>query len=107
MLKQVSPALGLLVLAPIVAEFLLGDFSVRQLGFLAFFIPQYGGGARREIPWLGTRALVAVAVLYALGCALTIVSTHYVYPYVATIGQFMSIGVITTAVIVAAFILFD
>ena len=44
-LRRIGPALLLLVLAPLTAEFLLGDFSVRRLPFLLIFLPQYGGGA--------------------------------------------------------------
>ena len=45
MLRRIAPALLLLVLAPLTAEFLLGDFTIRQLPFLLVLIPQYGGGA--------------------------------------------------------------
>jgi hypothetical protein len=44
-LRRIGPALLLLVLAPLTAEFLLGDFSVRRLPLLLLFLPQYGGGA--------------------------------------------------------------
>ena len=42
---RIAPALLLVVLAPVVAEFLLGDFSVRQLYLLLILLPLYGGGA--------------------------------------------------------------
>ena len=45
MLARIAPALLLMILAPLIAEFLLGDFSVRQLNLLLVFVPQYGGGA--------------------------------------------------------------
>jgi hypothetical protein len=44
-LARVAPALVLLVLAPIVAEFLLADFTIRQLPVLLALLPLYGGGA--------------------------------------------------------------
>ena len=44
-LRRIAPALALLIIAPLIAEFLLGDFSIRQIGFVLVFIPQYGGGA--------------------------------------------------------------
>jgi hypothetical protein len=44
-LARVGPALVLLVLAPIVAEFLLADFTIRQLTVLVALLPLYGGGA--------------------------------------------------------------
>jgi hypothetical protein len=64
-------AFVLLVLAPLVAEFLLGDFTLRQIGFIAVFIPQYGGGAllvREVARRLGGRwpAILLLAVAYAL-----------------------------------------
>lgn len=43
--SRIAPALLLLVEAPLIAEFLLGDFNVRQLGYLGIFIPLYGAGA--------------------------------------------------------------
>src|SRR4030095_10758707 len=68
---QLFPAVALLLLAPVVAEFLLGDFTVRQLGFVAFFLPQYGCGAllvrelarRRRRGW---PTMLLLALAYAL-----------------------------------------
>ena len=45
MLRRVAPALALLIIAPLIAEFLLGDFNVRQIGYVVVFIPVYGAGA--------------------------------------------------------------
>ncbi len=42
---RIGPALLLLVLAPVIAEFLLGDFPLRQLYLLVILLPLYGGGA--------------------------------------------------------------
>jgi uncharacterized protein YhhL (DUF1145 family) len=44
-LRRVLPALGLFFLAPLVAEFLLGNISVTMLGSLTILAPMYGGGA--------------------------------------------------------------
>lgn len=44
-LRRTAPALLLLLLAPLVAEFLLGDFSVRRLYLVLAVLPQYGCGA--------------------------------------------------------------
>lgn len=44
-LRRVAPALALLIIAPLVAEFLLGDFNIRQIGFVGIFMPIYGAGA--------------------------------------------------------------
>jgi hypothetical protein len=40
-----APVLLLLVIAPLVAEFLLGDVALASLPALVLFIPLYGGGA--------------------------------------------------------------
>src|SRR5215471_3859763 len=70
-LTRFAPVLWLLVLAPLVAEFLLGDFSVRSLGLLLIFLPLYGGGALliREVvrrTGRGWPSIVLLAVAYAL-----------------------------------------
>ena len=190
----VLPAGALLLLAPIVAEFLLGDFTVRQLGFVAFFIPQYGGGAllvrelarrwrrgwptilllalayalieeglttqslfnpnyaherlldygyiealgtslnwavfvltlhvvwsigsavalaeglsggRWHLPWLGSRGLIVTAVVYALGCGLTVASTYVTYPFTASPSQLGTVVVLASATVYAAFRMFS
>jgi hypothetical protein len=43
--RHVAPALGLLMLAPLVGEYLLGNVAINQLVALAFLAPLYGGGA--------------------------------------------------------------
>ncbi len=43
--RRVGPVLTLVVLAPWVGEFLLGNLSVRMLPLIVFLIPMYGGGA--------------------------------------------------------------
>lgn len=43
--RSVGAAVTLFFLAPFVAEFLLGDFSIGMLGLLLLFAPMYGGGA--------------------------------------------------------------
>ena len=45
MLRRVAPAFALFFLSPLVAEFLLGDFTVAALPVLFFVAPLYGGGA--------------------------------------------------------------
>ncbi len=59
------------MLSPITAEFLLGDFTVRQLPLLLVFIPLYGGGALliREISrrrGRGWPTIVLLALAYAI-----------------------------------------
>jgi len=70
-LRRIAPALLLLILAPLIAEFLLGDFSVHQLGVLAALLPQYGGGAllvRETARRRGKRwpTMILLALAYAL-----------------------------------------
>ncbi|MDB5692676.1 MAG: hypothetical protein JWO81_1739 [Alphaproteobacteria bacterium] len=45
MLGRIAPPLVLLILAPLVAEYLLGDLSWGQIGALVALAPLYGGGA--------------------------------------------------------------
>ena len=70
-LRRIAPALTLLVLSPLVAEFLLGDFSIRPLGLLVVLLPQYGGGALlvRETArraGKGWTSMILLALAYAL-----------------------------------------
>jgi hypothetical protein len=44
-MKRLAPAIGLFFLAPLVAEFLLGDLPIKMLGTLVILAPMYGGGA--------------------------------------------------------------
>lgn len=44
-MRRVAPAIALYFFAPLVAEFLLGDFPVTMLGLLVLLGPMYGGGA--------------------------------------------------------------
>jgi hypothetical protein len=70
-LRRVAPALLLVVLAPVVAEFLLADFTVRNLPILIVLMPLYGCGALliREIARRAHRGWATI-VLLALGYAL-------------------------------------
>lgn len=40
-----APAIGLFFIAPLVAEYLLGDLPIKMLGALVILAPMYGGGA--------------------------------------------------------------
>ena len=70
-LRRVAPAILLVVLAPIVAEFLLGDFSIREIALVLALLPLYGGGALliREIvrrTGRGWPAIVLLGLAYSL-----------------------------------------
>jgi len=43
--KRFAPAIGLFFIAPLVAEYLLGDLPIKMLGALVIMAPLYGGGA--------------------------------------------------------------
>ena len=43
--RRVAPAVGLILLAPLVGEYLLGNLSIRDIVALLFLAPMYGGGA--------------------------------------------------------------
>jgi hypothetical protein len=43
--SRLAPAIGLFFVAPLVAEFLLGDLPIKMLGALVILAPLYGGGA--------------------------------------------------------------
>lgn len=70
-LKRLSPALWLLLGAPLLAEFLLGDYNLRQVGYLGIFVPLYGASALlvREITrrtQRGWPTMVMLALVYAM-----------------------------------------
>lgn len=70
-LRRVAPALALLIIAPLIAEFLLGDFNIRQIGFVAVFSPIYGAGALliRELTRRARRGwptMLLLSLAYAL-----------------------------------------
>lgn len=44
-IRRVGPAVALYFLSPLVAEYLLGDFTLAQLAFLIALAPAYGGAA--------------------------------------------------------------
>jgi hypothetical protein len=70
-MKKVLPAVGLFFVAPLVAEFLLGDLPISMLGALVVLAPMYGGGAllireivrRRGGGWLN---IFVLALAYAI-----------------------------------------
>ncbi|HEU4781615.1 MAG TPA: hypothetical protein VFS58_17175 [Steroidobacteraceae bacterium] len=70
-LCRFAPVVGLFLLAPLVAEFLLGNISIDALHLLPYFVTLYGGGAVlvREIARRAGRGwptIVLLALVYAL-----------------------------------------
>jgi hypothetical protein len=110
-IRRLAPALWLLVLAPFVAEFLLGDFSVRSLGLLLVFAPLYGGGALliREVvrrTHRGWPSIVVLAAAYALveeGFAtMSLFNPHYAGQHLLAYGYIPALG---TSPVWAVFVL--
>ena len=71
MIRRVAPAIALYFLAPLISEFLLGDFPITKLGLILIFAPMYGGGALliREIVRRtggGWPRIIALALAYGI-----------------------------------------
>lgn len=64
-IRRVSPAIGLFFTAPLVSEFLLGDFPIKWIGIVFFLAPLYGGGALliREVVRRAGRGWPTILVL--------------------------------------------
>jgi hypothetical protein len=87
MLSRIAPALGLFVLSPMVAEFLLGNVSIAALPIGLVMAPMYGGGAVliREVarragkgwPTIFLLALAYALIEEGLACQ-TLFNPHYV-----------------------------
>ncbi|MER6948829.1 hypothetical protein ABT294_32895 [Nonomuraea sp. NPDC000554] len=70
-MRRTVLALGLALLSPLVAEFLLGDFPLTSLPFLALLAPTYGGAALliREVArraGLGWPSIVLMSLAYGV-----------------------------------------
>jgi hypothetical protein len=70
-LRRIAPAVGLFLLAPLVAEFLLGNISISAFGAFVVLAPLYGGGALliREVArrtGRGWPTILLLALAYAL-----------------------------------------
>ncbi len=71
MLRRVAPAVGLFFLAPLIAEFLLGNLPVTMLPALIILAPMYGGGALliREVArrrGLGWPSIILLGLAYGV-----------------------------------------
>ena len=65
--RRIAPALLLAVLAPVAAEFLLGDFTIRNLPIIVVLLPLYGCGALliREVARRARRGWPSIVLLGA------------------------------------------
>lgn len=63
--RRVAPAIGLFFTAPLVSEFLLGDFPIKWIGLVLVLAPLYGGGALliREVARRNGRGWPTILVL--------------------------------------------
>jgi hypothetical protein len=78
MLRRIAPAIGLFILSPLIAEFLLGNISIAALPIVLVMAPIYGGGAvairevarraRRGWPTIFLLALAYAAIEEGLVC---------------------------------------
>src|SRR3712207_861530 len=71
MMRRVAPAVGLFFLAPLVAEFLLGNLPITLLPAIIALAPMYGGGALliREVArrrGLGWSRIIPLALAYGI-----------------------------------------
>ena len=69
--RRVAPAIGLFFVAPLVAEYLLGDLPIKMIGALVILAPLYGGGALliREVvrrTGRGWPSILVLAFAYAV-----------------------------------------
>ncbi len=100
--RSIPAAVTLFFLAPIVAEFLLGDFPATWLPLLIILAPMYGGGALliREFTRRGGRGWPTILLL---GCAYAIIeeafttqslfNTHYLGLHLLTHAWIPSLGI--------------
>lgn len=70
-LRRIAPAVGLAFLAPLVAEFLLGDLPITLLAAMVALVPMYGGGALliREVTrrvGRGVPTMLVLGIAYGL-----------------------------------------
>lgn len=71
LLRRIAPVVGLFFLAPLIAEFLLGNMSVSEFPAIFFLAPLYGGGAIvvREVTRRSGRGwptMILLSLAYAL-----------------------------------------
>jgi hypothetical protein len=74
--RSIAAALTLFFLAPLVAEYLLGDFSIAYLPLLLMLAPMYGGGALL-IRELTRRAGRGWPTMLLLGCAYCLIEEGF------------------------------
>jgi hypothetical protein len=102
LLRRIAPAVGLVFLAPLVAEFLLGNLPITLLPALVLLAPLYGGGALliREVTrraGRGVPTMLLLGVAYGLleeGIATqSLFNPHYVGADLLRVGYVPWLGI--------------
>ena len=102
LLRRIAPAVGLFFLAPLVAEFLLGNLPITLLAALVLLAPMYGGGALaiREVTRRtghGVPTMLLMGVAYGLleeGVATqSLFNPHYVGADLLRVGYVPWLGI--------------
>lgn len=102
MLRRSGPAIGLFFLAPLVAEFLLGNLPITFLPAILALAPLYGGGAllirelarRRRLGWPNMVILgLAYAVLEEGLTTQSLFNPNYADQHLLTDGYLPSLGI--------------
>jgi hypothetical protein len=97
-----APIFLLLVVAPLVAEFLLGDVTLASLGALVVFIPLYGAGAvlirevvrRRGGGWSAIAVLAAAFGVVEEGLATqSLFNPDYAHQHLLSSGYIPALGI--------------
>jgi hypothetical protein len=100
--SRIAPVLLLLVTAPLVAEFLLGDVTLASLPALVLFIPLYGGGAllireavrRRGGGWPAIVVLAAAFGVVEEGLATqSLFNPDYAHQHLLSSGYVPALGI--------------
>ncbi|CCH76785.1 conserved hypothetical protein [Nostocoides japonicum T1-X7] len=100
--SRTAPVLLLALIAPLVAEFLLGDVTLASLGALIVFVPLYGAGAlrirkvvrRRHGGWPAIAVLAGAFGLIEEGLATqSLFNPSYAHAHLLASGYLPALGI--------------
>ena len=100
--QRIAPALLLLLVAPLVAEYLLGDVTLASLGALVLFVPLYGAGAllirevvrRRGSGWPAILTLATAFGVVEEGLATqSLFNPDYAHSHLLAAGYLPALGI--------------
>ena len=101
-MKRVVPAIGLFFIAPLVAEYLLGDLPINLLGALIVLAPMYGGGAllirelvrRNRLGWPSIFTLALAYGIFEEGFTTqSLFNPNYYHLHLLRIGYIPALGI--------------